>query len=80
LLSNVLGSIAEFERDLIRDRVVAGMKAAQRRGKAVGRPKRLQGDQQDRIARLRRAGRSLREIAALLGVSKSTVARALGAQ
>jgi DNA invertase Pin-like site-specific DNA recombinase len=80
LLFNVLGSIAEFERDLIRDRVVAGMKAAQRRGKAVGRPKRLQGDQQDRIARLRRAGRSLREIAALLGVSKSTVARALGAQ
>ena len=77
LLFNVLGAIAEFERDLIRERVVAGMKAAQRRGKAVGRPKRLQGDQRERIARLRRAGRSLREIASLLGVSKSTVARAL---
>ena len=40
LLFNVLGSIAEFERDLIRDRVVAGMKAAQRRGAAIGRPRR----------------------------------------
>ncbi len=77
LLFNVLGAIAEFERDLIRDRVVAGMKAAQRRGKAVGRPHRLTGDQRARVVRLRRAGRSLREIASLLGVSKSTVGRAL---
>ncbi len=77
LLFNVLGAIAEFERDLIRDRVVAGMKAAQRRGRAVGRPQRLTGDQRARVVRLRRAGRSLREIASLLGVSKSTVGRAL---
>lgn len=77
LLFNMLGSIAEFERDLIRERVVAGMKAAQRRGKVVGRPKRLQRDQRERITRLRSAGRSLREVAKLLGVSKSTVARAL---
>ena len=39
LLFHVLGSIAEFERDLIRERVVAGMRAAQRRGKRVGRPR-----------------------------------------
>jgi DNA invertase Pin-like site-specific DNA recombinase len=77
LLFNMLGAIAEFERDLIRDRVVAGMKAAQRRGKAIGRPQRLQGDQRERVVRLRRSGRSLREIAALFAVSKSTVARAL---
>lgn len=79
LLFNMLGAIAEFERDLIRDRVVAGMRAAQRRGKAIGRPQRLQSDQRDRIVRLRRSGRSLREIAAMLGVSKSTVGRALEA-
>ncbi len=77
LLFNVLGSIAEFERVLIRDRVVAGMRAAQRRGKAVGRPQRLSGGQRDRIVRLRHSGRSLRDIASLLGVSKSTVGRAL---
>jgi DNA invertase Pin-like site-specific DNA recombinase len=72
LLFNMLGAIAEFERDLIRDRVVAGMRAAQRRGKAIGRPQRLRGDQRERIVRLRSSGRSLREIATLLGVSKST--------
>ena len=77
LLFNVLGAIAEFERDLIRDRVVAGMGAAQRRGRAVGQPQRLSGEQRGRILRLRRSGRSLREIASLLGVSKSTVGRAL---
>jgi len=77
LLFNVLGAIAEFERDLIRDRVVSGMRAAQRRSAAIGRPQRLQGDQRERIIRLRRSGQSLREIAALLGVSKSTVGRAL---
>jgi len=53
LLFNMLGAIAEFERDLIRERVVAGMKAAQRRGKAIGRPQRIQGDQRDRVVRLR---------------------------
>src|SRR4030095_16193017 len=45
LLFNVLGAIAEFERDLIRDRVVAGMRAAQRRGKVIGRPQRTHSEQ-----------------------------------
>ena len=79
LLFNVLGSIAEFERDLIRDRVVAGMKAAQRRGQAIGRPRSLDEDECERICRLCEGGRSLREIATLVGVSKTTVSRALGA-
>jgi DNA invertase Pin-like site-specific DNA recombinase len=77
LLFNVLGSIAEFERDLIRDRVSAGMRAAQRRGRSIGRPRSVTRERQERILRLRGAGRSLREIAALLGVSKSTVSRAI---
>ena len=77
LLFNVLGSIAEFERDLIRDRVVAGMKAAQRRGQVMGRPRSVDADQCERICRLRQSGSSLREIATLVGVSKTTVSRAL---
>ncbi len=36
LLFNVLGSIAEFERDLARERTAAGMRAAKRRGMHVG--------------------------------------------
>ncbi|HME70612.1 MAG TPA: recombinase family protein [Myxococcota bacterium] len=38
LLFHVLGSIAEFERDLIRERTVAGMRAAKKRGARIGRP------------------------------------------
>ncbi len=38
LLFNVLGAIAEFESDLIGERVAAGMRAAKRRGKVLGRP------------------------------------------
>ena len=75
LLFNVLGSIAEFERDLIRERVVAGQAAARRRGMKLGRPEATDKGQRARIARLRASGRSLREIGALLGLPKSTVAR-----
>ena len=35
---NVLAAVAEFERDLIRERTVAGLAAARERGKALGRP------------------------------------------
>src|SRR5271157_2783951 len=38
LLFHVLGSIAEFERDLIRERTEAGIRAAKRRGARIGRP------------------------------------------
>ncbi len=70
LLFNVLGSIAEFERDLIRERTRAGMAAARRRGKRIGRPH----ADVDRIALLRgvRAGASVSALARDLGVSRAT--------
>jgi len=77
LLFHVLGSIAEFECDLIRERVSAGMVAAKRRGAAIGRPKALSREQEERLERLHRAGRTQREIARTLGIGKGTVARAL---
>ncbi len=77
LLFNVFGAIAEFERDLIRERTVAGLAAARRRGKHPGRPRALDRRARDRALRLRRAGRSIREIAEVLGVSKSVIARGL---
>jgi DNA invertase Pin-like site-specific DNA recombinase len=72
-----LGAVAELERDLIRERVSAGMAAAKRRGAAIGRPKALSREQAERLERLHRAGRTQREIATLLGIGKGTVARAL---
>lgn len=39
LLFHVISSVAEFERELIRERVVAGMNEARRKGRKIGRPK-----------------------------------------
>jgi len=71
LLFHVLGAIAEFERDLIRDRTRAGMRAAQRRGKRIGRP-RVRVDR-DRLLRGIRTGTSISQLARQLGVSRATV-------
>jgi DNA invertase Pin-like site-specific DNA recombinase len=79
LLFHVLGAIAEFERELIVDRTKAGVEAARRRGRHPGRPQALDRESRDRALRLRRAGRSYREIAQLLSIGRSTVARALNA-
>jgi DNA invertase Pin-like site-specific DNA recombinase len=72
LMFNIIGSMAEFERELIRERVKAGMKNAKAKGARIGRPRVTVDASQ--IARLRDGGASLREIAARLGVSLGTVA------
>ena len=77
LLFNVLGSIAEFERDLIRERTRDGLEAARRRGSRMGRPPALDGERVERVKRLRASGHSLRDIAGLLNVGLGTVARVL---
>jgi DNA invertase Pin-like site-specific DNA recombinase len=77
LLFHILGSIAEFERDLIRERVSAGMKAARRRGARIGRPRALRGVR-GRVEQLRAEGHSLRAIARALGVAPATVSAELG--
>jgi DNA invertase Pin-like site-specific DNA recombinase len=72
LMFNIIGAMAEFERELIRERVKAGMKNAKAKGARIGRPRVTVDTFQ--IARLRDSGASLREIAARLGVSLGTVA------
>ena len=73
LLFNVLGAIGEFERDLIRDRTRAGLAAARRRGKRLGRPKAIRGSDCFTLEHRLREGASLSAIARELGVSVSTV-------
>jgi putative DNA-invertase from lambdoid prophage Rac len=41
LLLQILASVAEFEREMIRERTLSGIKAAQAAGKVIGRPKRV---------------------------------------
>jgi DNA invertase Pin-like site-specific DNA recombinase len=75
LVFGIFASIAEFERELIRDRVRSGMAAAKAKGKRIGRPK-VTVDVL-RIASLRRQGRSWAEITRATGISKGTAQRAM---
>ena len=78
LTFTVLAAIAEFEREMIRERVKAGMAAAKARGKRVGRRK-IPMTVQGRIRHLRATGMSVRKVAEQLGVSVGTVANYGGA-
>jgi DNA invertase Pin-like site-specific DNA recombinase len=75
LIFGIFASIAEFERELIRDRVRSGIAAARSRGKRLGRPRVIVNIA--RVADLRAQGCSWAEIKAELGVSKGTAQRAI---
>jgi putative DNA-invertase from lambdoid prophage Rac len=78
MIAGVMASLAEFERDLIRERVISGLAGAKARGQTLGRPP--GGKEQklaSRIRVLRGQGRSANAIALELKLSKSAVYRAL---
>ena len=74
LLRNIFASVAEYERELIRERVKAGLARARARGRRLGRPPRAVDLTQ--VTALRQAGSSWRRIAQALTVPTSTVYRA----
>ena len=71
LIMTVFAGIAEFERDLIRERVSAGIRNARANGKKLGRPKTLVDRAQ--VLQLRERGQSLQQIATKLGIGYGTV-------
>jgi len=75
LVFGIFATIAEFERELIRERVRSGVAAARARGKRIGRPRCNVDPSQ--IAHLREQGRSWREIANEVGVGVATARAAL---
>ena len=76
MVFTVISAVAELERSLIRERILLGLERAKAKGKRLGRPRTKINPNQ--VKRLRRdSGFSLREIARLLGVSHSTVAKIL---
>jgi DNA invertase Pin-like site-specific DNA recombinase len=66
----------EFEREVIKERTVAGMKAAKKRGTHVGRPQALVGSRLAEAGRMLAAGKSQIETARILRVSRATIQRA----
>ena len=77
LFLSMLGAFAEFERTLIRERVVAGLVAARARGHKGGRRPKLSPAHQRQAQSLARGGMTITEIAKTLQCSRHTVYKAL---
>jgi putative DNA-invertase from lambdoid prophage Rac len=75
LMLHLFAAFAEFERNLIVERVRAGVAEAQRKGKHCGRPAKV--FRRDEAIRLRQDGHSYRAIAKMLDVPVMTIADAV---
>jgi DNA invertase Pin-like site-specific DNA recombinase len=78
LIFHIFGALAEFERNLIRDRTTAGLTAARARGKTGGRPTALT-DRQLNIAQAlyNNKQNSIAEICRTLKISRATLYRSI---
>lgn len=80
LVFHVFGALAEFERDLIRERTQAGLAAARARGRSGGRPPSLTPKQRELLRQLYADKRhSIADITQTLRISKATLYRYLKA-
>jgi DNA invertase Pin-like site-specific DNA recombinase len=77
MVAAIFAVLAEYERELINERAAAAREAARARGKHTGRPKALTAEQVQFVSRMRQNGESIPTIMQTLGVSRSTVYRAL---
>lgn len=74
LIFHIFGALAEFERNLIRERTLAGLRAARARGRKGGRPKTLSATKIQLAYRLYdEKEHSIKEICQILGISKPTL-------
>ncbi|WP_428393411.1 recombinase family protein [Lichenicoccus sp.] len=81
LIFHLFGALAEFERELIRERTKAGLAAARARGRKGGRPAKLNAERLRMAQRLLKDSEStVSEIARTLGVHRSTLHKALSAE
>src|SRR5215210_6289520 len=78
LVFHVFGAVAEFERDLVLERTVAGLEVARARGRRGGRPRALDESRARLARRLKAEGEHwVEEICSMLGVGRSTLYRYL---
>jgi DNA invertase Pin-like site-specific DNA recombinase len=75
LIFHIFGALAEFERNLIRERTQAGLTAARARGKKGGRPKALTGKKLSIARDLYERQHPIQEILQTLKISKATLYR-----
>ena len=77
MMFQFVGILSSWEREMIRERTLAGLDRAKKEGKTLGRKTVIDDDKVSHIRKLRSIGRSLRDIASEVGVSKGTVSNVL---
>lgn len=77
LLFHVFGALAQFERALTKERVVAGLAAARRRGRVGGRPPAIAGEKLDAIIGALRSGMAKAAVCRNFGVKRTTLIETL---
>lgn len=77
LTFHVFSAMAQFERDLIRERTMAGLAAARARGRRGGRPTVLTAEKLRAARSMLAAGESVAAVAAALGVSRTSIYRGI---
>lgn len=80
LVFHVMGAMAQFERDLIRERTKAGIEAARRAGRRIGRPPALTRDQIKKARVLIQNGESPASVARAFKVGASTLRAAIASE
>ena len=74
LIFHIFGALAEFERNLIRERTQAGLQAARIRGRKGGRPKSLNKDKQALAVKLYDDKKhTVNQVCEMMGISKTTL-------
>ena len=79
LMFSVIGAMAEFEKSLIRERVLSGLENAKAKGKVLGRKTNLDEPTARKIVSMRESGATIRKIAAECSVGTQTVYKVLRA-
>ena len=73
MMFSIFGALAEFERNLIRERVIAGQNRAKARGVKMGRPSKMNDGLRSAIQLLRENGMGIKQIAKEVGVGVGSV-------
>lgn len=78
LFFTMVAAFAEFERGIMQSRTMDGLAAARARGRVGGRKPKMSAKHIEEAKKMYSAGRTVQDIATLLGVSRPTIYRALG--
>ena len=79
MMFQFVGILSSWEREMIRERTLAGLERAKSEGKTLGRKKVVNDEITSQIVELRNAKKSIRAIAYVVGVSRGTVSNVLNA-